>query len=62
MRGAVEYRQRTGIDGLSLSPMQLAFGLKVLEGREKEKMRELGQVVQLAVAGANGAKVDWGKL
>lgn len=59
VRAATDYTQRTGQDGMEMSPYQLAFAQRVMEVRDKGKRHELAMIVHHAIAAGNGAKVNW---
>ena len=49
LKSAVDYTNRTGIDGLSLSPLQLEMRLRLLQEKEKRERVNMARAISAAL-------------
>jgi hypothetical protein len=48
---AVDYTNRTGRDGMALSPLQLSFAMGVLRERERRERIDMAEAMSAAMTG-----------
>lgn len=51
VRDALEFRQKTGIDGLNLSPHQLSIEMQALRANDRYQKKLLAESVMIAMSG-----------
>lgn len=55
---AVDYTNRTGRDGLAMSPLQLMFAMRVLRDQERKERLDMAAAVATAMSGKEEAWKD----
>ena len=55
VKDAVEYTNRTGLDGMALSPLQLEMRMRVLREQDRRQRMDMAAAVAVAMSGKEEA-------